>query len=245
MGAIEGGTILRAADGGGLAVSVDDGQSWGHVSGVIAVATETELAAVNIAHMTLGTFAYVTSEALYFQLVQVGPNMVWQQVVFGSSGTTRSAATATPVTSLSIDVSADGDGLYEFEFNGTILSSGTNVFFKLQANGADLPSAAGSYKEFLSAGGISAAGASAVGNVARGQNFVTNDHLSIFGRLSWRASIRSGWSAGFSSHSDAADSTGDASGTYVPGSSALSTLALTANIASGIVSGTFYVRKVA
>jgi hypothetical protein len=86
MGALEGNTALRAADGGGLAMSLDDGQSWGHVSGVIAVADEAALAATNVAHMPIGTLAYVVADALYFQLVTSGPNLIWQQISLGTGG---------------------------------------------------------------------------------------------------------------------------------------------------------------
>lgn len=162
-----------------------------------------------------------------------------------TGGTTRSATSGTAVNTLSIDVSADGDGLYEFEFEGDILSSGGSVTFALQANGADMPSALTNYILFASSAGAPTGTLTRVATVCIGQNFVANNHMTVFGRFSWRASTRSGCSSSFASHSDAADSSGFANGTYVPGSSALSTIALTSSVASGIVSGTFWVRKVA
>lgn len=162
-----------------------------------------------------------------------------------TGGTTRSATSGTAVTTLSIDVSADGDGLYEFEFEGDILASGAPVTFKLQANGSDVPTGLANYVLFNSSAASITGALSTVATVCIGQSFVANNHMTVFGRFSWRASTRSGCSSSFASHSDAADFSGIVNGTYVSGSSALSTIALTSSVASGIVSGTFWVRKVA
>lgn len=163
-----------------------------------------------------------------------------------AGGTTRSATTASAVTTLSIDVSADGDGEYLVEFEGDILASGAVVSLKLQANGADLPSQLGNYTLFSSnstsiTGGLTTTGAL----VCVGQSFMTNNHMTVLGSLSWRASTRSGWASQFGSHSDGGDFSGITCGTYVAGAAALSTIALTATVANGIPSGTFRVRKVA
>ncbi len=65
------------------------------VGAFVSVKDEAELTSVDVSTLTLGTFAYVVDEDLYFQLVLDGSNdLIWQQVAF-SGGT---AHTTAPIT---------------------------------------------------------------------------------------------------------------------------------------------------
>jgi hypothetical protein len=56
------------------------------VGAFVSVKDETALTTLDVSPLTLGTFAYVISEGLYFQLVLDGSNdLIWQQVAFGGN----------------------------------------------------------------------------------------------------------------------------------------------------------------
>jgi hypothetical protein len=64
------------------------------IGAFISVATEADLTTIDVSPLTLGTFAFVFSEAVYFQLIADGDDLAWTEVVFGGG----TAHTSAPVT---------------------------------------------------------------------------------------------------------------------------------------------------
>lgn len=157
----------------------------------------------------------------------------------GSSGATLSVS-ASNSTSISIDVSAYGDGEYLFQFTGTL----TNVAKKLQitANGSALTLAQGNSVQYTAGAAVNAAATETAGTVAvQGELnacsiFVDGRFTSISGKLCLIASQFVGFGA--------ANWWGLSTIGHFP-AAALTSIQLVSTAANGLVTGTFWVRKVA
>jgi hypothetical protein len=60
----------------------------------VSVKDESDLTSLDVSGLTLGTFAFVTTEGVYFQLVTDDTDLIWQEVTFGGG----TAHTSAPVT---------------------------------------------------------------------------------------------------------------------------------------------------
>lgn len=78
----------------------------------VSVSDEAALTAVDVSGLTIGTLAYVIDEATYFQLVTDGPDLIWQQVTFGGSGTEPRPGTNLGNASVTINPASDAASSY-------------------------------------------------------------------------------------------------------------------------------------
>jgi hypothetical protein len=61
----------------------------------VSVQGESDLMSLDVSGLTLGTFAFIWSESLYFQLVLDGADLIWQQVTFSGGGAVHVTAPLT------------------------------------------------------------------------------------------------------------------------------------------------------
>jgi len=149
-----------------------------------------------------------------------------------------SVTTATPVTSLSIAVPSDGD--YEFEFCGTTIVGSGNTL-EIQPNGAALVGAQGNAAQYNSAGAVVVAGTYSKALIGI-QGDYSASHFVCKGRFSSRQSQLSSHTCHFVGYG-AGNWWGLGAASHVP-TAALTSLAVVCSAASGITTGTLFVRQV-
>lgn len=159
-----------------------------------------------------------------------------------SSGGTTLSGTGTNATSISIDVSAYGDGEYLFGFDGTLSNFAQKL--QIQYNGGALAACQGNAIDWAATGAVAAGTTETGGTVANFSAASTGAHISAKGRFSAGNAKQSSLSSQFVYYTDAANHSGVTAIIHTP-AAALTSIQLITTQASGIVSGVFWVRKVA